>query len=286
MGGAATAWGAGLPVGCAATLIGSPDLPATEGMAGRAGERGAGACAGAACLAAAAGAFRAPCDGAVAAIAAVATRAAVAGATVPPPTAVGARGEAGVGPNGSVRRLDWFDPTDAAFGAVAVGCPGGRVAAECCAVEAPAPANEMGIGALQFRQGTLPPLLASARATSSPMATIVEQTLHRICIAPYRPLSRPSRPRPLTLPVQRQRAPIRALLYPYVHSTLRSCYCNRIGEIGDSDAAPPRCGNRPQMQPITHLRPPGLPPIAPWLRARARPRQGCRAALSRSMTSD
>jgi hypothetical protein len=57
----------------------------------------------------------------------------------------------------------------------------------------PTAAIEMTMGALQFRQGTLPPRLASARATSSPMATIVEQTLHRICIASRSPLSRPSR---------------------------------------------------------------------------------------------
>jgi hypothetical protein len=58
-----------------------------------------------------------------------------------------------------------------------------------------------GIADLQFRQGTLPLRLASARATSSPIVTIVEQTLHRICIAVRDPLSRRL---PLALPAQRQ----------------------------------------------------------------------------------
>ena len=104
------------------------------------------------------------------------------------------------------------------------------------AVASPAFDREIGIGALQFRQGTLPPRLASARATSSPMATIVEQTLHRICIAPCGPLSRPSRLLPLNLPAQLQpsSATVRAkrLTRLYVHFTLRSCYCNRIGDVG------------------------------------------------------
>jgi hypothetical protein len=72
-----------------------------------------------------------------------------------------------------------------AFAALAFGC---------CAIT---------MGVLQFRQGTLPPRFASARATSSPMATTVEQTLHRICIAPCGPLSRPDRLYLLALPARR-----------------------------------------------------------------------------------
>jgi hypothetical protein len=71
--------------------------------------------------------------------------------------------------------------------------PGAPAAEAVALLATPTPAIEMTMGALQFRQGTLPPRLASARATSSPMATIVEQTLHRICIASRGPLSRPSR---------------------------------------------------------------------------------------------
>jgi hypothetical protein len=97
------------------------------------------------------------------------------------------------------------------------------------------------IGFLQFRQGTLPPRLASARATSSPRVTIVEQTLHRICIALRGPLSPQYRRLPLTLSAHRSpryigRAETPARLY--FDCTLVSWNCNGIDEIGDSDNAP------------------------------------------------
>ena len=219
--------------------------------------------------------MRAAGAGAAAATAVFAARAAVAGAAVPLPVGMGARGARGAGPKGSVWRALLATPgamtrggpeasdgtvlgvraaacaapgavlvVRAATGALAVGraaVSGFGAAARAggsaaLAVEVPAIVSETSIGALQFRHGTLPPLLASARATSSPMATIVEQTLHRICIAPCGPLSR--RSRPLNLPAQMPPRLAQMLLRPYVQSTLKHYwvrYCNRIDEIGDSN---------------------------------------------------
>src|SRR4051812_40688541 len=83
-------------------------------------------------------------------------------------------------------------PPVAGFGAGARSAGSGAVATT---------GTTTGTADFQLRQGTLPLRLASARATSSPMVTIVEQTLHRICIAVRDPLSRLL---PLALPAQRQ----------------------------------------------------------------------------------